>query len=159
MTLAKRVQQLVEYSELSIPKFAEKVGFKTPQGVRELIKGTTKTLSDAAQYKIASAFPELNLTWLLTGEGEMLKPGPTQIVSGPGAHHFTQTGDVAAPADGAAQSAATIDRLIDEMGAQRTMFQQLLDRQQQLLDRQLAMLDRKISAIEKLADDRTRTDD
>lgn len=143
MTLAKRVQQLVEYSELSIPKFAEKVGFKTPQGVRELIKGTTKTLSDAAQYKIASAFPELNLTWLLTGEGEMLKPGPTQIVSGPGAHHFTQTGDVAAPADGAAQSAATIDRLIDEMAAQRETFKSTVD---QLL-----------SVLNKFAD-KSRTD-
>lgn len=142
MTLAKRVQQLVEYSELSIPKFAEKVGFKTPQGVRELIKGTTKTLSDAAQYKIASAFPELNLTWLLTGEGEMLKQGPTQIVSGQGAHHFTQTGDVEAAPDAAAQF-STIDRLIDEMAAQRETFKSTVD---QLL-----------SVLNKFAD-KSRTD-
>lgn len=66
------MQQLVEYSGLNVPKFAEKVGFKTPQGVRELLKGTTKSLSDAAQYKIAAAFPDLNIDWLLTGEGEML---------------------------------------------------------------------------------------
>lgn len=72
MTLAERIQNLVDYSGLSVPKFAEKVGFKTPQAVRELIKGSTRSLSDAAQYKITSAFPELSIDWLLTGEGPML---------------------------------------------------------------------------------------
>lgn len=72
MTLQERIQKIVEYSGLSIPKFANHVGFKTPQAVRELLSGNTKTLSDAAQYKIKSAYPELNPIWLLTGEGEML---------------------------------------------------------------------------------------
>lgn len=74
MVLSERIKTLVEYSHLTIPKFAEFVGFKTPQAVRELIKGNTKTLSDAALYKLISAFPNLNQTWLLTGEGEMLNP-------------------------------------------------------------------------------------
>lgn len=73
MELCERIEALVGYSSLTIPKFAEKVGFKTPQGVRELIKGNTKTLSDAAQMKILDAFPEINGDWLLNGEGEMLK--------------------------------------------------------------------------------------
>ncbi len=72
MILSDRISAIVEYSKLSIPKFAEYVGFKTPQTVRELIKGNTKTLSDAVQYKITSAYPEINREWLLTGEGEML---------------------------------------------------------------------------------------
>lgn len=72
MTLQERIERIVEYSGLSIPKFANRVGFKTPQAVRELLSGNTKTLSDAAQYKITSAYPELNAAWLLTGEGEML---------------------------------------------------------------------------------------
>ncbi len=39
MVLANRINKIVEYSKLSIPKFAEYVGFKTPQTVRGLIKG------------------------------------------------------------------------------------------------------------------------
>ena len=55
MELSKRIEKIVEYSGLSIPKFAEFVGFKTPQAVRELIKGNTKTLSFQAQEKIISS--------------------------------------------------------------------------------------------------------
>lgn len=72
MELSDRIEALVNYSALSIPQFAAAVGFKTPQAVRELIKGRTKTLSDSAQYKITSRFPEVSPTWLLTGEGAML---------------------------------------------------------------------------------------
>ena len=72
MELSKRIEKIVEYSGLSIPKFAEFVGFKTPQAVRELIKGNTKTLSYQAQDKILSAFPKVNPSWLLSGDGDML---------------------------------------------------------------------------------------
>ena len=74
MILAKRIEAIVQYSGLSIPKFSDYVGFKTPQTVRELIKGNTKTLSDAVRFKIASAYPQINSSWLQTGDGEMLMP-------------------------------------------------------------------------------------
>ncbi|WP_304977077.1 S24 family peptidase [Duncaniella muris] len=74
MILQDRIKTLVEYSGLTIPKFSAYVGFKTPQAVRELIKGNTKTLSDSAIHKIIIAYPEISEDWLLTGEGEMLKP-------------------------------------------------------------------------------------
>jgi len=77
MELNKRIQQLIDYSGLSIPKFAERVGFKTPQGVRELLKGNTLSLSRQAQDNILRSFPEINPSWLLTGIGGMLKePSP-----------------------------------------------------------------------------------
>ena len=72
MILRERIKELVRYSGLTIPKFANYVGFKTPQAVRELVKGNTKTLSDAAIIKILKAYPEISNDWLLTGEGKML---------------------------------------------------------------------------------------
>lgn len=72
MILQDRIKALVEYSGLSIPKFASKVEFKTAQAVRELLAGRTKTLSDSAEHKILKGFPEINKTWLKTGEGEMI---------------------------------------------------------------------------------------
>lgn len=73
MILAERIEMVLAYSDLSIPKFAGKVGFKTPQAVRELIKGRTKSLSYEAAEKILAAFPAISKEWLLTGEGEMIR--------------------------------------------------------------------------------------
>lgn len=83
MILSERINKLVEYSQMSIPQFAKLVGFKTPQAVRELIKGNTKSLSDAAIFKLSSAFPDLSMDWLLTGEGPMMleRNAPTPIIN------------------------------------------------------------------------------
>lgn len=81
MILPERIMNIVEYSGLSIPKFADKVGFKTPQTVRELINGRTKNLSYAVLGKITAAYPEIRESWLRTGEGDMLNPHPDVIIN------------------------------------------------------------------------------
>lgn len=73
MILSERIKKVVDYSGLTIPKFANLVGFKTPQTVRELINGRTKTLSFEVSKRILSTYPEINKDWLTDGEGEMLK--------------------------------------------------------------------------------------
>lgn len=74
MELSQRIEKVVEYSGMSIPKFADFVGFKTPQVIRELLKGNTKTVSFQVQEKLKTAYPELNINWLITGEGDMILP-------------------------------------------------------------------------------------
>lgn len=142
MTDYERIEQVLKYLGKNSRSLSTCLGLSSPQIFYD-IKAGKCGISKKLALKIQEYFLEINPDWLLTGEGEMLKPGPTQIVSGPGAHHFTQTGDVAAPADGAAQSAATIDRLIDEMAAQRETFKSTVD---QLL-----------SVLNKFAD-KSRTD-
>lgn len=82
MELSERIAKIVELSGMSIPQFSTYVGFKTPQTVRELLKGNTKTLSYQAKEKIADAFPNININWLATGEGEMLKNSNNTISEG-----------------------------------------------------------------------------
>lgn len=82
MELSERIAKIVELSGMSIPQFSTYVGFKTPQTVRELMKGNTKTLSYQAKEKIADAFPNININWLATGEGEMLKNSNNTISEG-----------------------------------------------------------------------------
>lgn len=72
MILSERIKEVVEYSGMSIPKFSKAVGFATPQTVRELINGRTKTLSYAASSKILHAYPEISKQWLETGKGNMI---------------------------------------------------------------------------------------
>lgn len=71
--LSDRISKVLEYSGLSIPKFAARINANTPQSIRELLKGNTKSLSYEMKGKILSAYTEINEHWLLTGEGEMLK--------------------------------------------------------------------------------------
>ena len=70
--LKDRMRKLLEYKSLSIPKFAVAIGVKTPQAIREILNGKTKTLSDSMRSKILSYIPELNPVWLLAGDGEMI---------------------------------------------------------------------------------------
>lgn len=74
MKLSERIKSLVELSGLSIPKYAQLIGVQTPQAIRDLINGKTKSLSADMQSKILSFSPDISKAWLLTGEGDMLLP-------------------------------------------------------------------------------------
>lgn len=74
MILSQRIKEVVKHSGLSIPKFADYVGFTTPQTVRELINGRTKSLSFAVASKILANYPEISEVWLKEGAGDMIVP-------------------------------------------------------------------------------------
>lgn len=78
IALKDRIAKLLEYTNLSIPQFTIAIGAKTPQAIRDLKKGATKTLSASMQSKILSYMPELNPVWLLAGEGDMILPTEKQ---------------------------------------------------------------------------------
>lgn len=67
------INKLLIYSKLNAKSFSEKIGLERPQAIYDILKGKTKSISLAMQDKILSVFPELNRTWLMTGEGEMMK--------------------------------------------------------------------------------------
>ncbi len=71
--LAQRLMELLKTKDLNVSRFARSIGTKTPQAIREILKGNTKSLSFDIQSKIAQKMPDVNIAWLLTGEGEMLK--------------------------------------------------------------------------------------
>lgn len=72
MDASQIINKLIEYSKLNASDFAVKIGTKTTQAIYDLQKGRTKTISRAMTNKILSCYPEINKTWLITGEGEML---------------------------------------------------------------------------------------
>lgn len=76
MILSDRIQKLLDYADMNPTQFSRKVGFPTPQTVRELLKGNTKSISEAVKFKINNCFPEINLEWLVSGEGNMFVSAP-----------------------------------------------------------------------------------
>lgn len=63
---------LIHY-QLNPKSFSEKIGLDRPQAIYDIQSGKTKNISAKMADKIISAFPEIDRSWLLTGEGNMLK--------------------------------------------------------------------------------------
>lgn len=113
------------YCEGNNLKFAQDLGV-APQFASNLCNGVRHP-GAATLKKIKQIYPEINQAWLLTGEGEMLKgvqtatenSAPVYQNSGNGGNNVTQT---------AGAPSSTIDKLIEEMRAQREMSAQQIER-------------------------------
>ena len=66
----RRILQFIEYKGIGITNFLKKTGIK--RGFLDTDK-LESSVSDMFLAKIIAVFPELNIEWLLTGEGEMLR--------------------------------------------------------------------------------------
>ena len=66
------LNKLLEYSKLNGKSFSEKIGLIRPQAIYDIQNGKTQNISVSMANKIISAFPEVNKSWLFTGDGEML---------------------------------------------------------------------------------------
>lgn len=69
------MNKLLSFYNLNGKSFSEKIGLERPQAIYDIQNGKTKNISVNMANKIISVFPDISRTWLLTGEGEMLKTG------------------------------------------------------------------------------------
>ncbi|MGL5681714.1 MAG: XRE family transcriptional regulator [Marinifilaceae bacterium] len=69
-TINQRIGMIVEYSGLSLNKFASKIGITQPS-LRDCVKGTSEPKFSTIE-KIVIAEPIISIDWLITGEGNML---------------------------------------------------------------------------------------
>lgn len=69
MGLKERIIQFIDYKGLSVQRFEQMTGLSNA-AVSKMGDNTRRTTID----KISNSFPDLNTNWLLTGEGEMIKP-------------------------------------------------------------------------------------
>lgn len=69
MGIKERLMQFVGYKNISVQAFESNVNLSNG-AVSKMGEGTRRSTID----KISNVYPELNINWLLTGEGEMIKP-------------------------------------------------------------------------------------
>lgn len=75
MTPAEVLDILIKSLEMNPKTFSEALGFDRPQAIYDILNGKTKSVSSRVANKILSVFPEINRSWLLTGQGCMVNTG------------------------------------------------------------------------------------
>lgn len=146
-TLAERIQLLIDTSKLTIPKFATAIGAKTPQAVREILKGTTKTLSGNLSEGLFKLFPDLNPLWLHQGEGEMFI-NKESLVSKEEALLLAANENIVSILDRITE----LQNELKEAASERRDLVALAKSQQQTIAEQAATISRQAATIEKLAE-------
>lgn len=95
-----------------------------------------RDLSDKVVEQILNFYVDLNKIWLLTGEGEMLNPAINTIKNT--ANSTIVGSNVSGNGNNINNSAANIDKLIEEMAEQRKTYtshiDELLKQQNKLID-------------------------
>ena len=82
LTDSERIEKITDYMHVSLNKLAKELGLNNPDRIYHIKRGRNRISGDIAK-KIVDLKPEINLSWVLTGEGEMLKSGNIgHIVSG-----------------------------------------------------------------------------
>ena len=81
MDIIDRLQQLIEYQDMTVSAFARAIGVPD-QSIRGIVVQRRNKPGFDLIVKIVHAFDWLNADWLITGRGEMIKKDePTQNVS------------------------------------------------------------------------------
>lgn len=132
MEVKDRIKAILEYYNLSVNEFVTQTKVKTGQAVYDLLSGKTKSISSSMEDKILSCFQDVNRAWLLTGEGEMIKPSVQQTLNG---DNNTQI----AGNNNRINVPSTLDKAINEIAEQR----KLVAKAQEQIDRLISLLERR----------------
>ena len=74
--ISDRIEKILEYYQLNAGEFARKIGVQK-SSISHLLSGRNKP-SFLFLSKLIKAFPEINIKWFLTGEGNMVEKKETR---------------------------------------------------------------------------------
>lgn len=74
MDTISRLKQFIDFVRLTSTQFADKADIPRPS-LSQILTGRNKKISTDLVQKLHVAFPELNILWLLYGEGSMTVSG------------------------------------------------------------------------------------
>ena len=104
MSVGDRLRTLIVSGlRINISTFSQAIGYDSPVTISRIINGvTTKPGIDVFQ-RIKEIYPQVNLSWLLTGEGEMMRSPERSLME---------------PVD--------LSHLVDELRAHNNLMQELV---------------------------------
>lgn len=128
--LKDRLLAIIQYLGLNKAEFEKLTGLSNGF-VDKAGDNTRKSSLD----RISNKFPEININWIRTGEGEMLKSGVSQNANGDNNTQVAGNGNNV-------NTSSTLDKAIDEIAEQR----KLVAKSQEQIDRLLVIIE-KMQAI------------
>ena len=81
MTLIERLKLIMDREKLTTGNFADKIGV-APATISHILSGRNKYPSADVLLRLHESYPDVDLNWLLTGEGMMVKGDPDSLFTG-----------------------------------------------------------------------------
>lgn len=138
-TIKERLTAYLKYKGINKSEFGRMVGVSNAY-----ISSIRKSIQPDKTEKIAASFPDLNIAWLITGDGEMLKENVKQISHGDNSPNISGNGNNV-------NAASTIEKALNEIAEQRKLVAKAQDqvsvameqvsKSQQQIDRLLSILE------------------
>ena len=75
-----RIQEILDYYCITANAFSKRIGLKRPQSLYDIRDGKVKTISYYIAQKIHEAYKEIDLDWILTGQGEMMSQSDNDVI-------------------------------------------------------------------------------
>lgn len=106
-TITQRIKQVLNFYDVSENSLANQMGVSQTT-INSALKPEKDSVSSKILTGVWTVFPQLNITWLLTGEGEMLNGGDTRVAT-------EEDGGLAARVAALEERAARQDRMIGKL--------------------------------------------
>lgn len=119
-TVKERLVAFLEYKGINKSEFGRMIGVSNAY-----ISSIRKSIQPDKVERIAAAFPDLNVSWLVTGEGDMLNENRD---------------DMQMPKVNI--NATTLDKAIDEIAAMRCLLDKSIQNNKEQADRFFAVIER-----------------
>lgn len=88
--VAARLKKYIEFKNLTSSQFADLCGIPRPS-LSQLLTGRNKKINDVTLSQIHSGCPDLSISWLLFGEGDMIPNGGSAKPTEPTAKEASET--------------------------------------------------------------------
>lgn len=126
------MSKVLSYTGLNVKQFSEKIGLKRAQAIYDVLNGKTQRISEKLAIKIISEFPEFRKSWLMTGEGEMLK-NPAYSKTATPLINADESATAFIGDNNKVNADQTIAMLVAEVAAQRCVTEKVLEQNSELL--------------------------
>lgn len=132
-TIKERLVAYLKFKGINKSEFGRIIGVSNAY-----ISSIRKSIQPDKVEKIASSFPDLDVSWLVTGEGEMIKGGSvSQNAKGDNNTQIAGNGNNV--------NTTTLDKALDEIAEQRKLVaksQEQVSKSQEQIDRLLAIIEK-----------------
>jgi len=74
--VGKRIEKIIAHYGLTKNSFSHEIDIQSNTIVTRIVNDPNRAPSFGVMQKIAKRYPEISMSWLVTGKGEMIKAGP-----------------------------------------------------------------------------------